>query len=393
MFKSIKIVIKLFKKSFIVTGILYFISLILFLSIIGLKDAYKISLEKEFATKQAHIKVLFIDEDIQKNDTQISEDINYLKLQSNLIEKVSPFTYGDKFFTSLGFKEGGNSFYNGNIKIIGLGSSDMVYDFYNSTFVNRKPFELKYTPLEFIYSFKQNQNIMIFNRSLFYSFFPVIESTEEFLFENKQNRYKGKLASIFNDYDNQPIIYTTLNFANKLLNNKKDKISGYYINVISIEDIEQVANVLKETLPKNKYSVNTWLEDREKQFMMFSIFESISIIIVLVIELLAILFTLLLLYNAIVKKSYQLSVLYTIGYKIEKEIFLSIFTIMFIVSISAVYILSKYLVDISDLFNLSLSKSFLYNTICYTTIIDIIFIVVSYLLIKGAYKLKAKSIF
>lgn len=393
MFRSLNIVYKLFKTPLLISGVMFCITLLLFLSIIGLKDAYMLNLQNEFATKQPHIKVIFTDDNIQKTKEQIKKDINYLKTLSPLISNIAPFTSSEGFFTTLAFKEGGDAFYNGNIKIIGLGSDEMVYDFFSSSFVNRKPFEIPYTPLEFLYTFKNENNIMIYNSALFNSFFPVIESVEEFKISNEQNTHKGKLSAVFNDYDKQPIIYTGIDFANKLLSNKHNKISGYYINASSLETIDRLTKELKRTLPKDRFSVTSWLEEREKQFMMFHIFESLSFIIVFIILLISILFILLLIYNAIIKKSYQLSVLLTLGYKLDKEIFISIFITIAVFSSFSFFITNEYLPLIADTMKIELSNTFIYNILSYIAILDLIFFIISYLLIKSAYKLKATSVF
>jgi len=393
MFNKARIVFKLFKNSFFFTGTLFFVALVTVLTIISLKDAYQLNLNKEFTSKQPHIKISFVNDKTIKNQKQIQQEIKYIYKQSNLISAITPFSSGNKFFMVFGMKLGGNAFYNGNIEIIGLGKEDMVYDFFSSKFVNRGEFQLPYTPLEFLYNFQTKDNIMIFNKSLFSSFFPVLESVEKVSFENKNKKYSAKLAGIFNDYDTQPKIYTSIQFANKLLNKNPNEINGYYLNAKSLEDIDKLTKILKSKLDKTKYNVSSWLEERAKQKMMFYIFNSLSSLIVFIILVLCILFILLLLYNAIVKKSYQLSVLYTIGYYLKKEIFISIFSMMTLFSALALFTISKVAYKLANMLHLKLSNSFLYDSLSYTLFIDFIFIVLIYILIDNAYKLKAKSVF
>ena len=394
MLNRFKLVYRLFKFSFLFVSILYFVSILILLSIVSLKEGYKTSLEDEFATKQPHIKIEFIDDNIYKNTNQIKKEINQIKSISPKIDKISTFVTGEKFFRVNASKIfNGNASYTGNIKIIGLGQEQLVYDFFSCNFVKRDPLGIPYSPLEFLYILKTQNNIVIFNNSLYSSFFPVLESVENISLENETNRYKGKLASIFNDYDKKPILYTSITFANKLLGNKPNHISGYYVDAKNLDEIDNLKELLKLKLSKTKYIISSWLENRKKQSDIFSLLQTISSAIVFVILLLSILFILLLIYYAIVKKSYQLSVLFSIGYGLKKEIFLSIsFIIIFfsILSFGVTFWLSQY---IANEFNLQISAKILYNNIYYILFIDIIAIVMSYILINNSYKLKAKSLF
>ncbi|RLA82380.1 MAG: hypothetical protein DRG78_07355 [Epsilonproteobacteria bacterium] len=393
MFKSLAIVYRLFKNSFLLVGSLYFIAIILFISVMGLKDSYKRSLQNEFATKQPHIKLSYINNNqiIDKENREI--EIKNISKLSNKIDKITPFTNGNIFFTSIGFKEGGNAQYSGDIKIIGIGTQNNIYDFLDSSFVYRKPFSIVYTPLEFLYSFNTVDNLMVFNKALFNSYFPVISSVENFIFKSEDLKYKGKLASIFNDYDKQPIIYTNIKFANKLLNNHSSKIDGYYINAKDLNSIDTLLEELKDSIDKNKFTISSWLEDRKKQFMMFYLFETLSILVVSVILFLSVLFILLLLYNAIVKKSYQLSILLTIGYPLKKEIFIFLIFIMTIVSILAVGSSYIYLPKLISFLNLPFQEDMILIYFNYIFIFGAIFTLISYFLINNSYKMKAKSVF
>ena len=122
MFKSYQIIYKLFRNSFVFTAILYLIALLLFISIVALKDAYKMSLQNEFATKQPHIKIEYIDNNILLSQSQIKTTMRQIKDISNSIDTISPYTDGNRFFVSVGYKgSSGNAQYSGSIKVIGLG--------------------------------------------------------------------------------------------------------------------------------------------------------------------------------------------------------------------------------------------------------------------------------
>jgi ABC-type lipoprotein release transport system permease subunit len=366
----------------------------LFVSIVALKDAYKMSLQNEFATKQPHIKIEYIDNNILLSQSQIKTTMRQIKDISNSIDTISPYTDGNRFFVSVGYKgSSGNAQYSGSIKVIGLGVDNFVYDFFDSSFVEKKPFEVLYTPLEFVYALRTMKNIMVFNHTLFNSYFPVIQSVDKFNFTSGNQEYEGKLASIFNDYDKYPIIYTTIPFANKLLNQNPDKIVGFFVNSKNLNDINKLTILLRNKLPKDKFIVSSWLELRQKQFMMFFLFESLSILIVAIILVLSILFVLLLLYNAIVKKSYQLSVLYTIGFLLKNEIFISIAMIIFVVSVVAILLLYYLIPILTTLINLPYDMLIMYNYVFYIGGIDVLFMFVSYILIGNSYKIKSKSIF
>lgn len=393
MLKSLKIVYRLFRGSFLLTGILYLIALLLFISVVGLKDAYKASLQNEFATKQPHIKVTYINNNLEPTKEKISKSKQAIKDITPKIDEVSEYVSGNRFFTSIGFKDGGNAQYSGDIKIIGVGKESFVYDFFDSNFVSRKPFEIRYTPLEFIYAFKSNDNIMVFNKALFNSYFPVVESSEDFIYEHDKERYKAKLASVFNDYDKQPIIYTTLSFANKLMNQSVNKIDGYFVNTKSLNEIDAVTQILKNSLSKDEFIVSSWLEQREKQFMMFFLFESLSLLVVSVILFLSILFILLLLYNSIVQKSYQLSVLFTMGFSLKKEIFIAIVLVMSVVSFIASVFLYSLLPQLIASLSLVYSRDMFFSHFIYICVLNILFMLISFILINSSYKIKAKSVF
>jgi len=74
MFNSLKIVYRLFRNSFFLTAILYMVALVIVLCIVSLKTAYKNSLQNEFATKQPHITIKYIDENEYK-----PSDLKYIK--------------------------------------------------------------------------------------------------------------------------------------------------------------------------------------------------------------------------------------------------------------------------------------------------------------------------
>jgi len=390
---SLSIVFKLFKKPFIFVGLLYFMALLLFVVVVGLKDAYKSSLESEFATKQPHINIHFIDNNVLLNNELLEEKILSIKSLSSMIDVVSPFVSGGHFYSSLGFKEGGNAQYSGEIKIIGVGDKYFVHDFFSSFYIARQPFQVPYTPLEFIQSFRANERIMVYNKALFNSYFPVIAGVEHFTFDDKKSHYKGRLASVFTDYDKEPILYTTLNFANTLLQNNPNKVDGFFVNAKELSQIESLVDILKVKLPSDTYIISSWLQERQQQFVMFFLFESLSLIILGVVLFLSGLFILLLLYHAIVKKSYHLSVLLTLGFGLKLPIFLVFVTIMTFVSLVTIYIDTVYLPQIITYLALPFDSSMLYNSYFYILLLDSLFVLCSYLLIHSAYNIKAKSVF
>ncbi|MBL0708727.1 MAG: hypothetical protein JJW00_06745 [Sulfurimonas sp.] len=393
MLKSLNIVYRLFKHSFLLTGVLYLMALLVFIGVLALKDSYKTSLQNEFATKQPHIKIGYIDNNMNMTQEQIDDEMRSIRSLSHNIDAISPYVSGDMFFDSTGFKEGGNAQYSGNIRVIGMGQKSFVYDFFDSSFVDRKPFEIKYTPLEFVYAFRTLPNLVVFNNALFNSYFPVIQSAETFIYENDTHKYSAKLASVFNDYDKQAIIYTTISFANKLLKQNPNKIDGFFVNSKNLNDIDVLTMKLKNSLSKEKFIVSSWLEQREQQFMMFFLFESLSVLIVSVILFLSILFILLLLYNSIVKKSYQLSVLYTIGFSLKKEIFLFLLFVVSAVTSIAVVLLYSFIPKITGDLNLPYDINMFNIYINYMGIMGVLFMLIAYILIDSSYKMKARSVF
>jgi len=142
---------KLFKFPFIVILILYTLTSTIFLLIISIKDSYKLTLKEEFATKQPHIKISFIQNQTLLTKTQLEAEKNRILKLSNQISNIVAFVEGKSFYTSTASMTNSNSFYNGDIKIIGLETQSFIYNFYNLNFMKKEPFYIKYTPLEFIY--------------------------------------------------------------------------------------------------------------------------------------------------------------------------------------------------------------------------------------------------
>jgi ABC-type lipoprotein release transport system permease subunit len=312
--KKFYLVFRLFRSSLWVVGILYFLSVFVFLMVVILKDSYKKTLQDEFATKQPHIKITYINNTIL-DEKGINKEIKFIKSYSNLIGSISPFVEKNRFFTAEGYSKSStaNSQYNGDVKIIGLSTKEFVYNFFDAQFINKFPFDTKLTSAEFLYYFRNQKNSVIFNKTLYLSFFPIPEGVERFSFVHKPDNYNIQLLGVFTDYDKKSILYTNIHFANKLLNQNPNKIDGFFVNAKKLEDIDTLTKELK-SLPKDKYIVSSWLELRKKQYTMFSFFEGLSFVIANTILLLTILLILLILYYMIIKKSYQLSVFYSIGY-------------------------------------------------------------------------------
>ena len=392
MFQRLKIVWRLFGVSFMMIALLYSVVVVLVVSILTLKDAYKTSLENEFATKQPHIKITYVQNDLKLSPKEANLEAQRIKKLSLKIAQVSGFSTGKRFFSVLGYKMGGNAQYSGDIKIVGIDPQEMVYDFLSCKFIKRKPFEIKYTPIEFIYNFRSNK-LSIFNQALFDSFFPVIESTQRFLLSTKTQHYPLTLAGSFEDYDKTPTLYTTRSYGNFLLGKDKDSIDGFFVNVRDLEDIKQIKQLLERKLSSKRYIITSWLEEKKKQHMMFLLFESLAYLVVFVIVLLAILFILLLLYYAIVKKSYQLSVLYTLGYILKYEIFVSLVgSVIFVDSVLVGFVHEK-LHRLVEHFGYDYSVVMEYGSYGIIAFLSLFFVIFSYILIQKSYDLKTKSVF
>ncbi len=393
MFKRFLIVHTLFKNSFFLMFFLYFFTLVFFATVLLLKDAYKTSLQNEFATKQPHIKIQYINNHISLNPKEIQKDKKSISSISSQIKSVASYVQGESFVHSLGYKISGNAQYNGNVKIIGLDREVFVYDFFSAQFMKHQPFEVEYTPISFVYKWRTQENIAIFNETLFHSYFPIIESTEKFEFRNEYGTFRLKLASVFHDYDKSAILYTTIPFANQLLHNTKDTIDGYYVNTYHLYEIENITRLLKEKLPHDRFLVSSWLETRDKQMKMFTLYDTLSVIIECVIVFLSILFILLLLYNAIIKKSYQLSVLHTLGFILKKEIFLYCSFLLFVTTIIVAISIVVFGQTIVSLFALPFTNIMLFESLIAIFFLGIVFLIVSFIMISNAYKIKAKSVF
>ena len=387
---TFKLVIRLFKTSFFVTFLFYTIALLIVLSVVVLKDSYKQSLQKQFLNKQPHIKLTYISS-VNSKSIDIQKEIEKIKSVSSKIGVVSPYITGSKTFSITGAKITGAARYSGDVKIVGVGDREFVYDFYNLHFLPRGEFNVAYTPLFFLYSFRKSHDLVIFNEALFNSFYPVIESITTLEFRDNNKKLYARFAGKFEDYDETPILYTSLQKANQLLGSQ-NRIDGFFVNAKDSKDIEVLKDELKKVL-KNRFVVTSWLEERAKQQQMFNLFNTLSMIVIAVVVFLTVLFVLLLLYNSIVKKSYHLSVLYTLGFYLKMEIFMVLVGIVFFASAISFVLLQNYAGNILSLFELSYNFDIILHSFYYLFFLDILFLFVSYILIDNSYKLKAKSIF
>ncbi len=393
MFEKYKIVFHLFGHSFLAIASLYFIALTILTLSIVFKESYKTNIENEFATKQPHIKIKYIDDNVLLSQEKIDLMKKKIKSFSTSIDTISEYVSGKIFVNSTGAKSGGNAFYQGEIKVVGLNSKDFVYNFFDANFVSRDPFNIKYTPLEFLYFFSTTPNAVIFNKTLANSYFPVIESVQNFSFRTQQKLLYAKLGGKFNDYDNQQILYTNRKFANRLLGNDVKKVSGYFLNAKKIEDIDKLINIIKSKIDSKRYIVISWLEERQRQLLIFSIFKTLSHIIVGIVLMLSLLFNLLLIYNTIVKKSYQLSTLAILGYILKREIFILIASIVIVDTIGVLWFahwvspILLYWFDLPDQYLL------MEKNIYFSMFVGVAFLFILYLFIRNSYAIKVKSAF
>jgi len=389
--KKFYLVFWLFKNSLGIVTLLYFLSVFIFLMVVILKDSYKKTLQDEFATKQPHIKITYINNTIL-DEKGINKEIKFIKSYSNLIGSISPFVEKNRFFTAEGYSKSSTakSQYNGDIKIIGISTKDFVYNFFDAQFINKAPFDTKLTSAEFLYYFRNQKDSVIFNKTLYLSFFPIPEGVEKFNFIHKAYNYNIQLLGVFTDYDKKSILYTNIHFANKLLNQNPNKIDGFFVNAKKLADIDTLTKELK-SLPKDRYIVSSWLELRKKQYTMFSFFEGLSFVIANTILLLTLLLILLILYYMVIKKSYQLSIFYSLGYILRKEIFATIVVITLVTTILILFTIKTILPFFEDFIHIKIIFMPLY--IYYLIFIDIFFVVSAYFLIDSSYKLNSKSIF
>ena len=393
MLTRLKLIFKLFRKPLLFSSLLYLAVLILFTSLIGLKESYKISLQTAFASKQPHIKVSYIKDMVIMSSHDIQIQKERIRSLSPFINEVSEFVSGNNFYSSHGFKQGGSATYQGDILIIGLSTKDFAYDFMNAEFTSRPPYTIAYTPLEFLYHFKTDDKAVMFNTSLFNSYFPSIASMQDFSLIDDKTKHEIHLLGRFKDYDKQAIIYTNVKMANQLLSKHNNNIDGFFINAKKLEEIEPLYEHLKTTLDPKTFIVSSWLELRQKQFLMFKIFGGLSTLVLGLIISLTLLFIFLILYNAIIQKSYHLSVLLTIGYKLNKEIFI-LFSLLILIDTGLALIYIDYILPLlSSHFSLPYASYIQLNTSLYLSAFTFIFGLLTYILIQVAYTIRSKSVF
>lgn len=389
---QLQLVWRLFSRSLITSVCLYFVALILVSAILGLNHSYRFSLEQEFATKQPHISIRFVENDRVMDFEAVVAEMDMIKRASPLIGAIAPYTTGSFFVSSLALKSGGNAQFNGDVKVIGLGKEAMLYDFYSASYVFREPFQIPYTPLEFVHRWQQDNQLMVYNRALFGSYFPVIAGVEEILFQSDLGNQKGQLAGVFSDYDTSPIIYTSIVFANELLGKKERTTDGFHVNVVRIEDVDKVKDTLQEQLDGNRYIISSWLEEHQKQFVMFTLFESLSAIIIVLILLLTILFIVLVLYNSIVRKSHQLSVIFMLGYNLKFYIFGAVSSIALATCAVVSWVNFLYLPELMAVVGLPCDEGIAMSSFVFIWVITAIFTIVAYYIISSSYKLSSKNL-
>jgi ABC-type lipoprotein release transport system permease subunit len=372
-----------FKKSLVVIAISQLAVTILFLFLLGLKESYNMKLKEEFATKQPHIKIKYISQNkIIDTQTQQQQIDKILKL-SNKISAVIPFTSGDRFLEITGSKEGGNAFFNGDVRVIGLGKEALVYNFFEQSFASQEPFEVPYTSLEFLYDWEQDDNLSVFNQTLINSFYPVAGAISKFECKSDNDTFNIRLSGSFSDFDTKPILYASINKVNEILN--KNGIDGYFLNASSLEDIEIVLDQLKLALPKDEFVITSWIEDKKKQMMIFNLFQTMFFIVISIISILVFLITMLLIYNSIVKKGYQLTVLKWLGHLFTKEICIWLVIVILLPTIFGCGIYWLCIGNITDYFGLPNIQNFAVSHLINIWYFVAIYLVLGYYVIKEAY--------
>ena len=348
--ESLKIFFILFRKPLFVSTSIVFISFFIITTIPIIINSYNESLENSLATKQPHIIVNYFSEDkIFSNKELIDLEKEIVKnIGENKIKEINAYVK-DKLFVNL--KSYGNNLseFSGYIDLIGITSNHfpICYDFDSFTPVMLDGYGFKITGIEMFEEFKNREETLFFNSSLYYSIQPKVTyeavfEGEYYIHNQKIVNKKGSFLGIVEDFYSKPIIYMNSKYLNKILGYDKDHYSGLMINIRNQKELVKIKKALELFFnsDRREVSVSTWRELNKKQNDIFKIFTQVGEFLKWIILILATSAVSIYLYKSLLMKQPELRLLNILGLRLTY-----IVNITIMLSSLIAVILSTYLAD------------------------------------------------
>jgi len=330
--------------------IIVFISFFVITIIPIIINSYNKSLEKSLATKQPHIIVNYIDERREFSDSEL------LKLEKSIIEeigkdKITQINAYVKTTKFINLKSYGNNLseFSGYIDVVGLTSNHypICYNFESFTPVMLDGFGFKITGLEMFEEFRNSDETLFFNSSLYHSISPLVTYQATFeqgyhLGEKKISYAKGKFLGIVEDFYEKPIIYMDSKKLNKILGYNQNHYSGFMINIDNQKELLEIKSELNIFFNSDKREVTiaTWRELNQKQNEIFKIFTQVGAFLKWIILILATSAVSIYLYKSLLMKQPELRLLNILGLRLTY-----IVNITIILTTALSVSLSAYLAD------------------------------------------------
>ncbi|MEA2050452.1 MAG: hypothetical protein U9O56_06965 [Campylobacterota bacterium] len=324
-FASFKIFLQLFKGSLFKMMLLVFVSFFIITIIPIIINSYNKSLENSLATKQPHLIIKYIDEN------KIFKQEKLLEIENNIqnilgIKNIDSINSFVKSSVAVKFKSYGYNLseYNGYVDAIGLSSYryPITYDFDTILPVMLSDYGFKLTGVEIFQRFKDEDNIMFFNETLYKSIQPLVTYEAKFdmsyFINETQSNHSGKFFGVVEDFFDKPIVYMDYKFLNKILGYDENHISGFMIN---IKDQKKL-NILKKDLENffNKDTkqvlVSSWRDINKKQNDIFKIFTEVGLFLKWIILILSTAAVSIYLYKTLLIKQPELRLLNILGLRL-----------------------------------------------------------------------------
>jgi len=334
---SFAIFFSLFKNSLFVSMGLIIVTFWIITIIPIVINSYNDSLEKSLATKQPHITIEYLDDkqifnqlELQKKESEIRNIVGISNIQA-----INSYVKS-KVFVNL--KSYGNNLseYSGYIEAIGLSKFHypITYDFSAFEPVMLSDYGFKISPLELFEEFRNHENTIFFNKSLYKSVVPLVTyeahyDMKFFLDDAKTSHAQGNFLAIVEDFFDRPIIYMDYQYLNKILNLEKNHITGFMINIQDQKKLLHIKEKLNIYFNKTKKTalVATWRELNKKQNDIFKIFTQVGKFLNWIILTLAVAAVTIYLYKSLLIKQPQLRLLNILGLRLVSIVNITIISL------------------------------------------------------------------
>jgi ABC-type lipoprotein release transport system permease subunit len=290
--------------------------------LISMLALYEEQLESSLASKQPHIVVQPISDEMTESEARLW--IEKINQQVHEVTSITPYLTSIRFITWHA-----QLMLPGDFRIQAYSKHAMV----NTTVVgvDKSPpaimklladkayvsgeFRLPLTPLEQMAAWYTNEDSAIMNRVLDNSFYPPISQAVILTTKANDITFSFHVSQPITDYKNNAVLYTGLKKAQQLLSNGNRNVTGVYINIALPKQAAVVSNRLREFMQQQGESVriSTWLDSALKQQQLVTLLRLVVTTLSVIVTGLGMLLVLLTEYKSVVAKHDSLSIFFRLG--------------------------------------------------------------------------------